>query len=504
MQLRIDRASATPLFQQIAGNLREQIASGLMPEGHRLPPERTLARELGVNRSTVLAAYAELKADGLVDAHVGRGTVVLPQRFAPRGTTSSPAQPFSWRQISRRSAASEPLPIIRDLLELASHQDVIPLSVGMPAPELLPLDAVREIGERMLAERGATALLHSPTEGIAPLRESVAALLASRGIECDPAEVLVTTGSQQGLDLVRRVLIDPGDVVVVEQPTFFGALEILRGAEARLVPVPVDADGMRVDVLEELLGRIRPKLIYTLPTFQNPSGASLSLERRKKLLALAYRYQVPIVEDDLYYDLRYHGAPLPTLRSLDRAGYVLYLSSISKVLVPGMRVGFLVAPRPFLRSLALAKQAVDLHSTTFGQWFLDTWLREGRWAPHVETVRQAYSAKRRIMLEALAKCRPAGLTWTEPAGGFYLWCRYPTRLAPSKVLARAARERVSFLPGEACYVDEPVENHLRLNFTFPSARQIRQGVERLGKALQAAAVEPDSRRAAGSETRPII
>lgn len=502
MKLRIDRQGVTPVYRQIAEQLREQIASGQLPEGHRLPTERELAKTLGLNRSTVLAAYAELKADGLVDAHVGRGTVVLPQRFGARA--SGAVQPFSFRQITRRTAGAEPEPIIRDLLELGSVPDVIPLSVGLPAPELLPVTAVRELQDRLLSERGAQALLHSPTEGIGPLRESLARLMADRGIACEADEVLVTTGSQQGLDLLARVLLDPGDPVVVEQPTFFGALEIFRNAQARLLPVPVDAEGMQVDALEELLGRHRPKFIYTLPTFQNPSGTSLSLARRKRLLELAYRYQVPVVEDDLYSELRYEGDALPSLRSLDTAGYVIHLSSVSKVLFPGLRIGWVVAPRPFLRTLALAKQAIDLHSGTLGQFLVDGFLREGHWAPHVEKVRKAYAAKRKAMLDALLEVRPRGLKWARPAGGFYVWCSFPARVSSSRLLSRAARERVSYLPGEACLIGEPGgERHLRLNFSYPPLRQIRPGIERLARALEAVAAEKEPRAAAGSETRPI-
>ncbi|MGC4116296.1 MAG: PLP-dependent aminotransferase family protein [Myxococcales bacterium] len=252
------------------------------------------------------------------------------------------------------------------------------------------------------------------------------------------------------------------------------------------------------------MGRYRPKLIYTLPTFQNPSGASLSLPRRKRLLELAWRYQVPIVEDDLYSDLRYEGEPLPALRALDQGGYVVYLSSVSKVLFPGLRIGWVVAPRPFLRTLALSKQAVDLHSGTLGQWLVDAFLREGHYAPHVEKVRKAYAARRKAMLDALQEIRPKGLKWRRPEGGMYLWCTFPSRLPPARLLARAARERVSYLPGEACLTGEAAGEHpLRLNFSYPPLKQIRPGIERLARALEAVSAEKGPRASAGNETRPI-
>ncbi len=503
MKLPLDRRAREPLYLQIAAKLREQIASGALPEGHRLPPERSLARSLGVNRSTVYTAYAELKADGLLGAHVGRGTVVLPGAFQAR-RAGRPLEPLSYRELARRGSAEEPLPIIRDLLELASQKRILPLSVGLPDPALLPLETVRELQARLLEERGAELLLHSPTEGIAPLRESLAQLSRARGIACAPDEILVTSGSQQGLDLIRRVLLDPGDAVVVEQPSFFGALEVFRAAEARILTVPVDGEGMRVDRLEELLDRFRPKLIYTLPTFQNPSGTTLSLERRRRLLELAYRHRVPILEDDLYYDLRYEGASVPPLRALDAHGYVLYLSSVSKVLFPGLRVGWLIAPRPFLRTLALAKQATDLHSSTFGQFLLDAFLREGHYAPHLERVRKAYARKCRALCAALRRHRPAGLSFLKPEGGFYLWCQLPGELSSASLLARAARERVSFLPGEVCLAGEASSRHLRLNFSHPSVRELEVGVERLARALGAARAGRGAASSGASETAPII
>ena len=502
MDIRIDRESAVPIYMQITTGIRELILAGKLPEGFRLPPERRLAEALGVNRSTVLAAYRELKADALVDSHVGRGTSVLP-RSADTPAPSA-VQPLAWRQLVREGVTEVQDPLLRDLLALAERPDVVTLSVGLPAAELLPIAVLRKVQADLLNEVGAPMLLHSPTEGLTHFREALCQHMIARGIRCSPPEVLVTSGSQQGLDLAARVFVAPGDTVVVEEPTFFGALQVFRRAQARLLSVPVDRDGMRTDVLESLLARHRPKLIYTLPTFQNPSGAVMNLARRRHLLELAYRFQVPVIEDDPYYELRYEGDPLPPLKALDEHGHVIYLSSFSKVLFPGLRIGWLAAPRPAARQLALVKQTVDLHSSTAGQYLFERFLRDGHHARHVKAVRAEYARRRDLMHQALAAEAPPGVTWTKPEGGFYFWCRFPDAIRQSHLLAKAAELRVSYLPGDACVAGEPGSNHLRLNFTFPTPDQIADGVGRLMEALRSAAARAESGLPEGEATPPIV
>jgi DNA-binding transcriptional MocR family regulator len=502
VDIRIDRDSTVPIYLQIRTGLREMILSGTLPEGFRLPPERRLAAALGVSRSTILSAYRELKADTLVGAHVGRGTSVLPRRFAPTATAEVPSLP--WRQLIREGVAEAQDPLLRDLLELSERSDVISLSVGLPAAELLPLDTLRTLWAELASEVGPAMLLHSPTEGLTAFRETLCQLMMARGIRCSPGEVLVLSGSQQGLDLAARVFLAPGDTVVVERPSFFGALQIFRRAQVRVLGIPTDENGMRTDALESVLERQRPKLIYTLPTFQNPSGAVMSLERRRHLLSLAHRFQVPVLEDDPYCDLRYEGDPLPSLRALDEHGYVIYFSSFSKVLFPGLRIGWVVAARPVTRQLALAKQTVDLHSSTVGQFILDRFVSDGHYVRHLKAVRAEYSRRRDLMEEALRAEAPAGVSWRKPEGGFYFWLGFPDAIRQSQLLARAAELRVSFLPGDACYPEEPGENHLRLNFTFAPPERIRDGVARLMEALRLAArgAVPGTRD--GAATPPIV
>lgn len=481
--LSLDRHSPVPLFRQISDGIRAGILAGEWPEGMRLPPERLLARALGVNRSTILAAYRQLKDDGLVSAHVGRGTEVLP--VDTHGGVASAEESLPWEGMHQPRYAAAADPIIRDLLD-ARRPDTISLALGVPAAEFLPMEEMRDVQSRVLAEIGAEAMLHSPTEGLPALREALCGYLAPRGIRCSPGELLVTSGSQQALDLVARVFLSPEDTVLVEEPTYLGALQVFRRAGVRLLGVPVDAEGMRVDVLESMLTRMRPRLIYTLPTFQNPSGVVMSLSRRRRLLDLAWRYHVPILEEDSYSDLRYDGEALPSLRILDTRGHVLYLSTFSKVLFPGLRVGWLAGPPQAVRQLAVARQSVDLHTATPNQWVMERFLREGHLQRHLERVRPEYRKRRDAMLAALRPLADLGLRWVEPEGGYYVWCRLPDTVSLPRLAAEAAREGVSFLPGTVFSTDGSSDRHLRLNFTSSPPERLSEGIRRLGRALEAA------------------
>jgi DNA-binding transcriptional MocR family regulator len=502
LDITIDRTSDEPIYRQVVRRIQALIEAGALPEGFRLPPERRLAAALGVNRSTVLSAYRELKALGLLDAHVGRGTAVLrpPEAPSPRG----PSADVPWRQLFRDGMARSRDPIIADLLAMTERVDLISFAIGLPAPELLPLEIVGQLTAEVLHDAGPASLQHSPTEGHTPLRATLARWLATRGIHARTSEVLVVSGSQQGLDLLARVFLDPGDTVVVEEPTYIGALQAFRGAQARLLGVPVDAHGMRTDILASVLEHHRPKLIYTLPTFQNPSGAVMSLERRRHLLELAARWQVPVVEDDPYSELRYEGDALPSLKALDEDDLVLYLSTFSKVVLPGLRVGYMVAPPVVLRQLVLAKQGADLHTNSFGQYLLEAFVRDGHFAAHVEGLKNAYRRRRDRMAAALERETVMSLDVRVPSGGFYIWCGIPDGIEQSALMAHAVARGVTFLPGRACFAAEPPENAVRLNFTHCAEEAIDVGIGRLLEALRDAAAVSRRPTVEGAATSPVV
>jgi len=502
LDITIDRSSDEPIYRQLVRSIQAMIHTGALPEGFRLPPERRLAAALDINRSTVLNAYRELKALGLVDAHVGRGTAVLrpPAAPAPPGTVAN----VPWRQLFRGGAARSRDPILADLLAMTERQDLISFSIGLPAPELLPLDLVKGLADEVLRDSGPPSLLHCPTEGHTLLRSTLAKWLASRGIHAETSKMLVVSGSQQGLDLLARTFIDPGDAVVIEEPSYIGAIQTFRSFQARLIGIPVDGHGMQTDILASVLEHQRPKFIYTLPTFQNPSGAVMSVERRRHLLELAARWQIPVIEDDPYSELRYQGDPLPSLKALDENELVIYLSTFSKVFLPGLRIGYMVAPPVVLRQLVLAKQGADLHSNTFGQYLLDRFVSDGHFATHIDRLKDTYRRRRDRMAAALERESDLSLDVRVPAGGFYIWCGIPAGIEQSALMAHAVARGVTFLPGRACFASDPPENAIRINFTHCAETDIDVGIERLLEAVRVTAAMTPSSNIEGASTAPVV
>ena len=487
MMLRLDRDGRTPLYLQIRDQLREMILDGTLSESSRLPPERKMATALGVNRTTVVNAYRELAADGLVEGQVGRGTVVRrsPLSPLPQPPDHLTTYPLVWNEyfVPRTEGGRDPL--LRDLMALLTRADTISFAAGIPAPELYPLDDFRQAMTHVLDTAGQALLQPCPVEGYYPLRQTIARRMARRGANVRAENILIITGSQQGLDLIARAFVTAGDEVVVEAPSYLGALQIFSGAGARLLGVPLDEEGMRLDVLENILIRYRPKLIYTLPTFQNPSGRTMSPKRRLQLLEMARRHRVPIVEDDPYGELYYTSqAPSPLL-ALDQEGYVIYLSTFSKILFPGLRLGWVAAPRPVIERLSQIKQLADLHCSTLIQGAIHEFCQSGALDRHLDRVRDLYRQRRDAMLVALTKYGPAGLEWDEPQGGFNLWCRLPAGMKARQLMAEAARQNVALVPGEVFYPDGGGQEEMRLNFSCPPIAQIEEGIRRLGVALTA-------------------
>lgn len=404
----------------------------------------------------------------------------------------------SWADRYAQRARGLTSSTIRELLKLTQRAEVISFAGGMPAPELFPRERFAEACRRLMADpsAGAAALQYGPTEGYLPLREMIARHTARYGILAGPENVLITTGSQQALDLIAKLFVDPGDGVLLETPTYLGALQAFNVFGAEYVGLPTDDQGLCTDRLEAAL-RAGPRLMYVLPNFQNPSGATLSLERRVTLVALADRHGIPIVEDDPYGQLRYEGEHLPSLLVMDRdnpgredgyrRGNVIYLSTFSKTLAPGLRLGWVVAPAEVIGKLVQVKQAADLHTSTFAQVVAHEVARGGFLDEHVRELRAVYRARRDVMLEALAANFPPGwgVTWTRPAGGLFLWMTLPAGLDSHRLLELALREDVAFVPGDSFFpCPEDGRRHMRLNFTHAKPEMIREGTRRLAVATR--------------------
>ena len=383
--------------------------------------------------------------------------------------------------------------VIRELLKLTEQPDIISFGGGLPAPEVFPLKEFRDACNFVLDHVGAQALQYSTTEGYLPLREMIARHNARFSAEVDADNILITSGSQQALDFIGRLFINRGDYIVVESPTYLGALQAWNAYGAQYIPVRADEHGMIVDELEAAL-RIGPKFIYVLPNFQNPSGSTLCLERRKKLVELADKYGVPIIEDDPYGQLRYEGDHIQSVVSLDSefrgpnggqySGNVIYLSTFSKLLAPGLRLAWVIAPSQVIRKLVMAKQAADLHTSSFNQYVAYEVAKGGFLDEHVKVIRATYKERRDMMIEMMEEMFPDGVTWRKPLGGMFLWGILPEDMDAAEVLKRAIVRKVAFVPGEAFHPTGGGKNTMRLNFSYSNPETIREGITRLGETLK--------------------
>jgi 2-aminoadipate transaminase len=374
---------------------------------------------------------------------------------------------------------------MRDLMAVTERPGMISLAGGFPWTAAFPPELLVELAARVAREGTAEALQYGPTEGLAELRERLAAGLRATGTPTEAPDVLITSGGQQALDLLARVLFDPGDRVICEGPTYPGAVPVLMAAQADVVHVPVDREGIQIDALADALERSehegRPaKLIYLIPTFQNPSGAALSVERRAAVIELAVRHDVLVVEDDPYSALRFEGERLPTLRSMDPDGRVIYVGTLSKVLSPGLRIGFVVADHAILAKINLCKQAADLCSSTLSQRLASVFLDDPRSGVLLETQRDVYRARRDALSGALTRELPAGAQFTTPAGGLFLWVTLPAGLDTDDLLVRSLARQVAFVPGRAAFLDGQGARSLRLNFSAVDEDTLREGARRIG------------------------
>jgi 2-aminoadipate transaminase len=390
---------------------------------------------------------------------------------------------FAARTKVMRSSA------MRDLMALTERKDVISLAGGLPDTASFPAESFAAIMSRVAVDSCARSLQYGPTEGLTVLKTCIAEVMEEEGTHVDPDEVLVTTGGQQVIDLVCKTLIDPGDVIIAEAPTYPGAVPTFCSYQAEVIQIDGDDDGMRIDLLEETLERLagegrRPKFIYTVPTFQNPSGTTMSLARRHRLIQVIRERELLVLEDNPYGLLRYEGDPLPTLYSMDGGNFVIYLGTFSKILSPGVRLGWSVGPRPVLDKMNVGKQAADLCSSSLTQFFVAAYFASGRWQDYVHSLKEIYRRRRDVMLDALAECFGRECSWTHPQGGLFIWATLPDYIDTTDLLARALDENVAFVPGRAAFLDGRGANSMRLNFSGVGEADIREGIRRIGEVVR--------------------
>ncbi len=485
MRIPVEPDGELPMYKQIEEFLRKSILSGGMAPETRLPATRQLAQDLGVNRITVQNAYAELEADGLIFTRTGSGTYVLPQIPQIPIPKRDPKAPWPlWQtEAGEMSALRKTSP--EEMLKAARHPRPINLAGGCGDSRLFPAEDYRRVIQAALRRDGVEALEYGDPAGYLPLRKTIAQILTSQGIPARPENVLITAGSQQAIALIAQLLLRPGDSVLTESPTYAMALELFRALSLKIIGAPMDDRGLQVEKLEPLLQQSHPRLIYTMPNFQNPTGTCMSAQRRRELIALSDRYNVPILEDDFVGDLRYEGRAQPALKSIDPGGRVLYVSTFSKMLMPGLRVGFLAAEGPFFDSIVQYKRVNDLTTSNLHQRALEAYVTVGRYQSHLRRTSLIYRKRRDALLHAVNRYLPAAVKLDPPQGGLFAWLRLPDDLSAEELLPLACKEGVAFMPGGLFFPhNQDGAQFLRLNFVSQPPEEIEEGIKRLGKSIR--------------------
>ncbi len=470
MQITIDRSNGAPIYRQIVERFQEAIAGGRLPPGAQLPTVRQLADSLGVTRLTVQNAYAELQSGGWVEATVGRGTFVSGQ-VQVRPHWSSAEQEMT------------PGVVIGDILQMGQAQGMRSMASASPDPALFPAG---EFWSCLNDQQQQTMMLtgYAPAQGDTGLRIELASFLAERGLAASAEQIIVTSGVTQGLTLAAQALAQPGDAVLVEQPTYVGFLHVLRAQGLKPIPVPLDGDGPLPDAVERLAALHRARFLYTIPSFQNPTGYCIAPERRARLLDLAAGLGFYLVEDDIYSLMAYDGAPPLPLKADDRDERVLYINSFSKSLMPGLRLGMMVAPPALHDRLISLRIAADLGSPLLLQRTLAAFLRRGEHRRHVRKVVPVYRERRNAALHALEANMPPGVAWTRPGGGFCCWLTLPRRPGIGDIHRLALQQGWAFAPGSVFLAENDGEHHLRICFGNLPVDGIRRGLEILGQVVR--------------------
>jgi 2-aminoadipate transaminase len=492
LPLHLQSESHVPLYIQLRDQLRALVHAGDLRHGDRIPASRELANMLGVHRTTVANAYAELESEGLIQGHVGRGTFIRANGNGLKITPPAPPvlngnQGIRWELLFADERGEEVL----SRLTASAPEDALSFVMARPAQEYFPIDELQTCVSAVLRREATDVLNLGPSDGYAPLKEALLEMLQREGIAAKDENLLITDGCQQSLDLISKAFVRPGDSVILENPTYPGAVAIFHGARARCLAVPVKTRpepntelGVDIDAMEATLAANRVKLIVLTPDFQNPTGTSMSLASRRRVLELAARHQVPIVEDHIYARLHMREERVPSLKQLDRANLVIHIDSFAKVAFPGLRVGWIVAPAAAVERLRLVKQTTDLHTDQLAQATLAEFLRRGLFTKHLAKMRKVYSARLEALDQALRKHMPEETRWTRPEGGMCLWLELPPGFDASELLIHVKERGVLFAPGRYFYVQNPLPNTLRLGFASLDEKQIARGVTTLADMLR--------------------
>ncbi|MCU0499516.1 MAG: PLP-dependent aminotransferase family protein [Anaerolineae bacterium] len=483
IQFSLDREGEEPIYRQLIRHIKTQIDSGVLPTGTRLPASRDLAQHLNISRISVVNAYAELRAEGYLSAHAGRGTFVAKDNGGSSSPPEkSPTQPDLTNATPDRS--------LREMMRLARQPGIINFGPGAPPIELLPTQFLKEAINAVIDRDGAKALGYEMTEGYGPLRTAVRDYVTALGIQCSASDVLITGGTQQALDLVIQALVSEGETIVTEAPTYIGMIDIIQTRRIQAQGVATDEEGIRLDHLENYLIEHAPKLIYVMPTYQNPTGMVMPLHRRRQLINLAVEYNTPILEDAVYHEFRFEGDSIPPLKALDESGIVIHASGFTKMLLPGIRIGYLIANGTHYNRLVRVKQAADISTPGLNQRTIHWMLERGVMAQQLERNNREFKRRRDIALAAAKKYLPAGTKWKTPEGGLYLWVTLP-RNGPTaaELYISAIQVGVGYAIGNVFYPQNPDNFTIRLNYGAHRPAEIEEGFRRLGATWRELAAE---------------
>ncbi len=475
LNIALQRENEVPIYRQLIRQIREQIESDALPAGSRLPASRALAQQLGISRISVVNAYNELRASGCLSAHAGRGTFVAHDRATNDPTPPQPAPD------NRQRATS-----IRLMMRLARKPGIIDFSSGSPPSEFFPVRYLQDAINQVIDRDGADALSYEVVEGYLPLRSAVRDYVRAIGIQCRLEDVLITGGAQQAIDLVLQSLMNPGETLITADPTYLGIIDIAQARRVHIHGIPIDDDGIRIDALENALDHLRPRLIYVMPSYQNPTGHLMPMHRRRQLVRLAAQHRIPILEDEVYREFRFDGEELPPLKALDESGVVIHTNAFTKVLLPGIRIGYLIAGGLYYERLVRVKQAADISTSGLNQRTIHLLLERGIIAQQLERNRIELRRRRVAALTAAQTYFPPGSVWISPQGGLYLWAELPPA-GPSaaETFIAAIQRDVAFAIGGLFYTGDGGHHAMRLNFGIHNPQVIDEGFKRIGAAWSA-------------------
>ncbi len=479
LDINLERESEEPLYQQLARQLRRQIDSGVLPAGTRLPASRAFAQRLGLSRISVVNAYKELRSAGYLSARAGRGTFVADSYEMTATTATLPSQPPPLASPQRAAA-------IRQMMRLARKPGLIDFSSGSPPTEFFPVRYLQDAINHVIERDGAEALSYEVPEGYLPLRVAVRDYVRAIGIQCGVADVLITGGAQQAIDLVLQSLLNDGDTLLTADPTYLGIIDIAQARRVHIQGIPLDDDGIRIDAMERAIADLRPRLIYVMPSYQNPTGHLMPLHRRRQLVRLAARWRIPILEDEVYREFRFDGEELPPLKALDESDTVIHTNAFTKVLLPGMRIGYLIAGEPYYARLARVKQAADISTSGLNQRAIHLLLQQGILGKQLERNRLELRRRRAAALAAAQRYFPPDSLWQAPGGGLYLWVELPpTGPSAAETFIAALQRDVAFAIGSLFSTSDGGGHAMRLNYGVHRPAAIEQGFQRIGEAWNA-------------------